>query len=262
MSDSTSRTQFRQILGINFFSGTASEAARLLQRGGLLVVPAAPALRSLPWDADYREALLSADVAITDSSLMVMMWNFLEKDSLRRLSGLEYLRVLLRDPVGFNPRETFWVMASQASAAQNIRWLRSQEVEVGDEEYYIAPLYRRPIEDPELLARLLRLRPKHVIVTIGGGKQEILGLYLKRHLGYPAAIHCIGAAIAFLSGDQVRIPDWADRYYLGWFFRCLTDPRRCIPRYWDARHLMPMLAKYRDRLPEGQRSPHTSKADT
>ena len=146
MNDSTPRTQFRRILGINFFSGTATEAATLLQPGGLLVVPAAPALRNLSWDADYREALLSADVAITDSSLMVMVWNFLERDSLRRLSGLEYLRVLLKDAVGLNPREAFWVMASAASAAQNIGWLRSQGMEVGENDYYVAPLYRRPIK--------------------------------------------------------------------------------------------------------------------
>ena len=250
MPDTTPSPHFRQILGIRFFNGSASEAAGLLQHGGLLVVPAAPALKDLPWDHEYREALLGADVVITDSALMVMLWNLLERDSLRRLSGLEYLREFLKEPSTCRPEETFWVMASPESAARNIRWLRTQGWEVGKDDYYLAPFYRRPIEDQELISRLRDRRPKHVMVTIGGGTQEVLGLYLKRNLGYPAAIHCIGAAIAFLSGDQVRIPDWADRLYLGWLFRCLADPRRYGPRYWDARHLMPMLARYRDRLPE------------
>ena len=38
--------------------------------------------------------------------------------------------------------------------------------------------------------------------------------------GWPApAIHCIGAALGFLTGDQVRIPHWADQWILGWLFR-------------------------------------------
>ena len=250
MANTTPSPSFRKILGISFFNGGATQAAGLLQDGGLLVVPAAPALKNLPWDAEYREALLGADVVITDSALMVMLWNLLERDSLRRLSGLEYMRALLQHEGFRRPGESFWIMASPASADKNISWLREQGLEVAKENYYLAPLYRRPIEDPELVARLRDRKPRHVVITLGGGTQELLGLCLKRNLGYPAAIHCIGAAIAFLSGDQVRIPEWADRFYLGWLFRCLDDPRRYGPRYWDAFHLMPLLAKYRDRLPD------------
>ncbi len=85
---------------------------------------------------------------------------------------------------------------------------------------------------------------------LGGGTQERLGLYLKQHLAYRPAIHCIGAAIAFLSGDQVDIPVWGDRFYLGWLFRCLSDPKRFVPRYWGARKLIALMWRYRDRLPE------------
>jgi UDP-N-acetyl-D-mannosaminuronic acid transferase (WecB/TagA/CpsF family) len=117
---------------------------------------------------------------------------------------------------------------------------------------YVAPMYGfgKAIHDEVLLETIHRLRPQHVIVTIGGGTQEKLGLYLKRNLSYLPAIHCIGAAIAFLSGDQVHIPEWADAFYLGWLFRSISEPRRYIPRYWDARKLFPLMARYRDRLPD------------
>jgi UDP-N-acetyl-D-mannosaminuronic acid transferase (WecB/TagA/CpsF family) len=85
---------------------------------------------------------------------------------------------------------------------------------------------------------------------LGGGTQERLGLYLKRNLTYQPAIHCIGAAMAFLSGDQVHIPRWADALGLGWMFRSVSDPKRYGPRYWDARNLAPLILRYRDRLPE------------
>jgi len=83
----------------------------------------------------------------------------------------------------------------------------------------------------------------------GGGTQERLGAYLKQNLSYRPSIHCIGAAIAFLSGDQVHIPVWADRLYLGWLYRCISEPRRYVPRYWDARKLVYLLIRYRERLP-------------
>jgi hypothetical protein len=83
--------EFCQILGGRFFVGGAQRAIELLAKGGLLVVPDAPALKNLPHDDGYREALLQADVAIADSSLMVTVWNLIQKDSIRRLSGLEYL---------------------------------------------------------------------------------------------------------------------------------------------------------------------------
>jgi UDP-N-acetyl-D-mannosaminuronic acid transferase (WecB/TagA/CpsF family) len=242
--------KFRRILGLNFFDGTAAEAVELMDRGGLLVVPAAPALKDLPYKSDYREALLEADLVITDSAFMVILWNLLQHDSLRRLSGLEYLRELLAKPEIQMEGQTFWIMAGPKSSAKNVAWLRSTGIDVDSESCYLAPIYGQTIEDSELIRILEEKRPKHIIVTLGGGTQERLGLYLRRQLSYGPSIHCIGAAIAFLSGDQVHIPHWADRFYLGWLLRCLSDPKRYVPRYWSARHLMTLLFQYRDRLPE------------
>ena len=61
----------------------------------------------------------------------------------------------------------------------------------------------------------------------------------------------LGAAIAFLSGDQVHIPVWADKFYLGWLFRSLAEPKRYIPRYWDARKLLSLMIRYGSSLPAG-----------
>ncbi|MDQ2924379.1 MAG: WecB/TagA/CpsF family glycosyltransferase [Acidobacteriota bacterium] len=239
----------RTILGIRFFQGTAAAAVDRMSQGGLLVVPAAPALKDLETDARYREALLNADLAITDSAFMVLVWNFIEKDTLARLSGLEYLRELLGRADVRRAGNTLWVKAGEASAARNVAWLREQGIDVPGECVYLAPMYGEEIDDPALLALLERLRPQHVIVTVGGGTQERLGLYLKRRLSYRPSIHCIGAAIAFLSGDQVRIPVWADKLYLGWLFRSLSEPARFIPRYWAARKLLVLMRRSRSRLP-------------
>lgn len=252
MTQTKSSPAFRRILGINFFSGNAKEAVDRLEDGGLLVVPAAPALKNLPHDPEYREALLQADLVITDSSFMVMLWNLLQRDSVYRLSGLAYLRELLDRLRKCDHQEILWIMPTLASARKNIEWLQAEGVSASEDDCYVAPIYSRPIEDETLLALLRDRRPKHLVVGLGGGTQERLGLYLRNNLGYSPAIHCIGAAIAFLSGDQVHIPTWADRFYLGWLFRCAAEPKRYCPRYWDARHLLSLLVRYRDELPELQ----------
>jgi N-acetylglucosaminyldiphosphoundecaprenol N-acetyl-beta-D-mannosaminyltransferase len=240
---------FRRILGIDFFCGTVHEAIERMKRGGLLVVPAAPALKDLPYNCQYREALLNADLAITDSAFMVLVWNFLQNDDVCRVSGLGYLRELLQQPDIGIPENTVWIMANAASARRNLNWLARQGIQVPVDAVHCAPYYQGDIEDAELIEKITRLKPKHVVITVGGGTQERLGLYLKRNLAYLPAIHCIGAAIAFLSGDQVHIPVWADKYYLGWLFRSLSDPRRFIPRYWDARALFGLMFRFRDALP-------------
>ena len=79
--------------------------------------------------------------------------------------------------------------------------------------------------------------------------QERLGLFLQEKLDYQPGIHCIGAAIGFLTGDQVRIPMWADAWKLGWVFRCFAAPRLFIPRYLKALKLIPLLIKYGERSP-------------
>lgn len=238
-----------KILGINFFHGTAAQAVERMRGGGLLVVPAAPALKDLERNADYRESLLNADLAITDSAFMVLIWNRMQRDSIRRLSGLEYLRELLIQPDTRRPGNTVWIMASQVSAGLNLTWLSEQGIETPLDCVYTAPIYGKEIEDTVLLQKLEHLKPQHVIITVGGGTQERLGLYLKRNLSYLPAIHCIGAAIAFLSGDQIYIPIWADKLYLGWLFRSVSNPQQYIPRYWDARKLFTLMTRYRDRLP-------------
>ncbi len=242
----------RRILGINFFAGDAQDAVEQISRGGLLVVPAAPALKDIACNEAYRDALTNADLAIADSAFMVLVWNWLQRDSLRRLSGLTYLRHLLLRPDVRTPGRTLWVMAGPANARKNTDWLASQGIVVPANHVYEAPMYGGQIEDLALVERLSALRVSHVVITLGGGTQERLGLYIKRNLDYSPAIHCIGAAIAFLSGDQVRIPVWADRFYLGWFFRCISAPGRYIPRYWSARKLVPLLWRYRDKLPPMQ----------
>src|ERR1700746_2859926 len=64
-----------QILGIQFFNGNVEEVVRLMfQQSGLLVAPSGTCFARLREDEQYRRALVSADLAIADSGLMVVLW--------------------------------------------------------------------------------------------------------------------------------------------------------------------------------------------
>ena len=243
-------TGYQTILGIRFFIGTAQGAIDEVSRqGGLVVVPAAPALKNLALDERYRNALVGADFAIADSALMVLLWNLMQRNRIPKLSGLKYLRALIQQLDFCQSGGSYWVMPSPESAIRNSAWLRLNGVSISDEDVYLAPFYGTDIRDPQLIERLEQRRPRHVVLGVGGGTQEQLGFYLKQSLSYRPAIHCVGAAVAFLSGDQVRIPVWVDEMGLGWLWRCVSNPGRFIPRYWDARHLVPLMLRYRERLP-------------
>lgn len=242
---------YRHILGVKFFAGAASEAVEAGAKGGLIVAPAAPALLELSRDPEYRQALLEADLAITDSGFLVLVWNLMSMDCVRRISGLEYLKLLL-NRASFKERgSVIWVMPSTTSMERNLLWLKAKGYPFSADDCYVAPQYAKgPISDDKLVALINERQPKHVVICVGGGVQEKLGFYLKRRCTSQPAIHCIGAAIGFLTGDQVRIPAWADQTVLGWLFRCVSNPGRFVPRYARALELPLMLLRYGNRSPE------------
>lgn len=237
----------RLILGVPFHVGTLDQLLARTLEGGLIVVPSAPVLADLSADPAHREALEQSDLALTDSGFFVVLWLLLKGERLPRISGLRYLRALLKLPAFRAPGATFWVMPSADDSAANQAWLAGQGIPVSDSDCYAAPRYSPsgPLSDPALLARLESRRPSFVVLCIAGGVQERLGHHLRQNLTYRPAILCTGAAIAFLSGRQVGIPVWADRIFLGWLFRTLHDPRRYLPRYRKALKLVPMVLRAR-----------------
>jgi UDP-N-acetyl-D-mannosaminuronic acid transferase (WecB/TagA/CpsF family) len=106
------------------------------------------------------------------------------------------------------------------------------------------------IEDPKLVSIIEQRKPKHIVIGIGGGMQDKLGSYLKHQLTYQPGIYCIGAAPGFVTGDQVVIPMWADRFFVDWIFRIIGRPRDYLTRYWKARFLPLLIIKYGTRIPQ------------
>jgi N-acetylglucosaminyldiphosphoundecaprenol N-acetyl-beta-D-mannosaminyltransferase len=239
------------VLGIPLSALTVDQAVARGLQGGLVLAPSGPGLADLSRDNDYRDALLASDLNLTDSGFVLLARLMRGHGLAPRTSGLRYLHELLRHPSMEVPHGTYWAMPSAQSMTRNLGWLTAQGHAVSEDDCYVAPAYARrgAVEDQALLATLERRRPNHVFVCVGSGVQEKLGHYLKRNLTYTPGIHCIGAAIAFLSGDQARIPLWADRLALGWLVRCLRDPKVFVPRYLRAFKLAYLVLRYDEQQP-------------
>ena len=239
------------ILGLPFFVGTIQQVLEATLKGGMVVAPSGPNLaHELCHLPAYRSAVQHADLILTDSAVMVAVYRWATGNKVPRHSGLKFIQELVKSADLKKPNAAFWVMPSEEESSAISAWLEKQGFGMSSQNTYIAPFYPKgEICDPILLTRIQACAPKVVIINLAGGKQEVLGAWLKTQLPPHIGIVCTGAAIAFLAGTQAIIPGWADRAGLGWLFRCLFQPAKFIPRYWRALPLLQLVWKYRSELP-------------
>ncbi len=241
------------ILGLPFYTGSLETVIDdVLKKGGLLVAPSGPGLAVLDRSPAYREALGNSDYILTDSGLLVLLWNLTRRPRIPKISGYLFFRELIQHPSLREPGATFWIMPSEEEMQTNLAWLNDvQGIPVREEDCYVAPFYSGDgyIEDEKLTALLEARRPHVVFNNIGGGTQERLGHTLRQRLSYRPGIICTGAAIAFFTGQQASIPGWVDRLHLGWLARIIADPGRYLPRYLKALRLVTVFFRYGTRSP-------------
>ena len=246
MSDRLNANSCR-VLGLHFFCGSLADALELSRKGGLVVAPSGPGLASdLTSCRVYKRALLEADLVLPDSGLMCLWKKWFGTETIKRISGLTFLDGYLKSSL-VNKESSFWIMPDEKQAKANMSWLsRNMDYTARECDVYVAPMYSKTgdVEDNILLNKIRESKPATIFIQVGGGVQERLGLFLKNNLEYRPTILCTGAALAFLSGEQVRIPSWIDRFYMGWLLRCFFAPSIYIPRYLKAFRLIYLLAKF------------------
>lgn len=239
-----------RILGIPFFNGKVKDVFEFLhQNGGLLTVPAAPNLADILKDKAYYNSLYQSDIIIPDSGFMVLIWNGLLNGSLNKISGLKFINFFINNLESVKQKRVFLVNPSDDEGEANRHFFQSKGLIIKDDHHFSAPFYGSLIEDSLLLSKIEMVKPHWILINIGGGVQEKLGLYLKNNLTYKPAIICTGAAIAFKTRKQVHIPTWVDKLYLGWLARCIYNPKLYIRRYLKSFRLFGIMLHYKSNSP-------------
>ncbi len=242
--------QSERVLGIPFFTRTVGAAVeRHVEKGGYVVIPAAPALLKLKYDEEYRRAMQSADLALADSGLLVLLWSLAGGAKLKKVSGIAYFKELFEHGGIQTGKNAFWVFASDHAKTRASGWLTERGLRIEDRNCFVASGRASSSQDYEILVKIEEEKPRHVVIAMAGGGQEKLALYLRDYLLYRPSIHCIGAALDFLSGEERAIPEWAEQNHLGWLIRLFAQPRMFFPRIGIALALARMVFKYRSELP-------------
>jgi len=68
-------------------------------------------------------------------------------------------------------------------------------------------------------------------LAVGSPQQEILAHRLQARGSARGLVFCVGAALNFITGAEVRAPRWMQQMALEWLYRLLQDPRRLARRY-------------------------------
>jgi len=230
------------LFGIKFINGDYNQAINYLMQSKFMVVPAAPALATIKTNKIYYDALLGSDFAIPDSGFMVLTLKIFKGIKISKLSGVEFIRSFIEDErINGN---IFLIDPNEISRNINNKYLRDNGFTLNIDDHYIAPYYNKyNICDFDLLKILEEKKPKFIMINLGGGIQEPLGLFIKKNLSYNPAILCTGAALAILNGQQASVPKWVDKLYMGWLARCMYEPKIFIPRYIYGVNLFLMLIR-------------------
>jgi N-acetylglucosaminyldiphosphoundecaprenol N-acetyl-beta-D-mannosaminyltransferase len=230
--------------GIKFLNLSARDFPNIINKKGLFVFPAAPALINIEKDRIYKNALKNSDIVFFDSGYFVILL-LLKGIIVKKFSGLKFFDLF----INYNQikkNKIFLIDPDFKNSKINKKLFNQNGFK--NIKNYVAPVYNKNFNDQKLLNKIIKFKPRYIFINLGGGIQEKLGLFLKIKLSKLTTIICTGAAISFFTGQQARIPYYIDKIYLGWLFRILYNPKIFLKRYLNAFKFFKIFFKHMDNI--------------
>ena len=169
-----------------------------------------------------------------------MLLKFFKNINVKKFSGYKFLELFFTYLNKNKKKKVFCIDPNQKFSKSNKIFLN--QLGVKKTYHYLAPKFNnKNVFDKRLLKKIIKTRPDFIMTNIGGGIQEILGLYLREKLKFKVTIICTGGAISFFTGDQAPINSLIDKFYLGWLVRLIFNPFTFFKRYLIALRLIPMV---------------------
>ena len=228
--------------GVSFDNIKIEDFDKLIKKRGLFVFPSGPGLASIDDNIKYYESLKKADHVFFDSGFFVLLLRIFKNIKVSKFSGYKFLELFFFYLKKNKTKSIFCIDPNYKFSKSNKIYL--QKLGVKKIYNYVAPKYEpNNLSDKQLLKKIIKTKPSFIMTNIGGGTQEVLGLYIKKNLKFRVNILCTGGAISFFTGDQAPINNLIDKLYLGWFIRLIYNPFTFIKRYFYALKLLPMILK-------------------
>ena len=213
---------------------------KYIRQKKLFVFPSGSGIPLIKEDKKYYTSLKKADFVFFDSGSFVLLLSILKNIKVNKFSGYKFLYIFFNYLKKNKDKKIFCIDPNLLFSKSNQRYLK--KIGIKKIYSYIAPNYKTSnLVDRKLIKRINKVKPDYILTNIGGGTQEILGLYLKKNLKNKTTIICTGGAISFFTGDQAPINKFIDKIYLGWLLRLIFNPLIFYKRYLYALRLFPMV---------------------
>lgn len=238
---------------INFLDFKEDQFNQIIKKKGLFVFPSGFGLPSIENDLRYYLSLKKADFVFFDSGFFVLLLKFFKKIKVNKFSGYKFLNLFF-DYLKKNKRKSiFCIDPNLPYSKKNKSYLNLLGLK--NIYNYLAPIYKtnKGLNDKKLLKKITKIKPNFIMINLGGGTQEVLGLYLKKNLKFKSSIICTGGAISFFTGDQAPINNFIDTFYLGWLIRLIFNPFIFFKRFMYALKLLPIVIKNKVKVYESDK---------
>ncbi len=225
---------------IKFNNINYKEFNKYIIKKGLFVFPAGPALATIESSTNYLRSIQRANFVFFDSGFFVILIKIFKNINVNKFSGYKFLELFFEYLKENKQKKIFLIDPNTKFSKSNKRHIK--KIGIKKIYNYLAPHYdRHNLSDKRLLKSINNFKPDYIVINIGGGTQEVLGLYIKNKLKFETTILCTGAAISFFTRDQAPINDFIDRYYLGWLVRLIFNPFTFFKKYMIGLKLIPMV---------------------
>jgi exopolysaccharide biosynthesis WecB/TagA/CpsF family protein len=205
-------------------------AAATTRKGGTVFTLNLDHLVKLEWDSAFRHAYDNATYVTADGAPVVWMARRQGADIVR-VTGADLVRPLCSAaakagvPVHFFGTRNDVLLQSALVLSRESPGLRFAGLEA-------PPFGFSPFGTEARAAanRIAASGARICFVALGAPKQETFAAFA-RQWAPDVVFVCIGAALDFIGGNQMRAPEIMQKTGLEWFWRLVHDPKRLTRRY-------------------------------
>lgn len=181
-------------------------------------------------DADFRETLNAAELAVADGMPLVWASRLGDAPVPRRLTGVELVDECCR--VAVETGTSVFLLGAAPGVADNAAdKLRSRFPGLRIAGVYAPPFGPLPPEENDrILQRIHAAQPDFLFVALGAPQQDVWIRANRDRLDVPVCMG-VGCVLDLLAGVVSRAPSWMQRSGLEWLFRLGQEPARLWRRY-------------------------------
>jgi len=192
-------------------------------------------LRQLP---AFRDAYRKAEIVTADGAPIAWL-SRLQTTGIRRTTGADLFLPLV-DAAAYNNLPVYLLGTTDAVLTRTVETLvrhTNGRITIAGVHAPAAAFDPWGAEGADAIERIKASGAAICFVALGAPKQELFSVRAVDQ-GARCGFICVGAALDFVAGAQVRAPVFFQRTGLEWAWRLATNPRRLAGRYARCAHLL------------------------